>query len=104
MDAILIGFAICVLGVMVTVLIFAIAMRPKPEEGEETPRPRLSPPPEHFFMGARAGEEGETEPPSNALLLELENHVRAEQGAAHEFLRTPTPESLHAPSESPLWH
>jgi hypothetical protein len=35
-----------------------------------------------------------------ALLLQLEQHVRVEQAAAESFLRNPTPESLHRASSA----
>lgn len=35
-----------------------------------------------------------------ALLLQLERHVRVEQAAAESFLRNPTPESLHQRASS----
>lgn len=108
MDAILISFAICVLGVMVTVLIFAVAMRPQDDEAVENPRPRPDLPSEQFFLddSERSDSRGQAEAgaPTNELLLDLERHVRTEHEAAQAFLRGPTPDSLHAPSDSPLWH
>ncbi len=102
MDAILIIFAICLFGVLFTVMIFAIAMRPVLDEEEEPPQPRPSPPPEDFFLEDRDREVGGPGSPSNPLLVQLEHHVRAEHGAASTFLRMPNPETLHAPSDSTL--
>jgi hypothetical protein len=38
--------------------------------------------------------------PIEALLLQLENHVRLEQAAAESFLRTPNPAMLHSRTSS----
>ena len=104
MDLLLISFAICVLGVMVTALLFAVAMRPESEEDEPTPRVRLQSPAEQFFMEEKADSTADPQVPTNALLLDLERHVRSEHAAAEAFLRGPTADSLHAPTDSPLWH
>jgi hypothetical protein len=104
MDVILISFSICVLGVIVTVLLFSIAMRPGDEEVEPSATRKLSAPSEGFFLEEVADQTVGPEAPTNSLLLELERHVRMEQEAAKVFLRGPNPESLHAPSDSPLWH
>jgi len=104
MDVILISFAICVLGVMVTVLLFTIAMRPENDEDEPTTRAKLQSPSERFFMEEEDGSTADPQDPANALLLDLERHVRTEHKAAEAFLRGPTRDSLHAPSDSPLWH
>lgn len=103
MDAILISFAICVLGVMVTVLIFGLAMRPEAEEEVGT-ADDLSPSKEQFFMSDGGVAPGEGSTATNAVLLDLERHVRTEQQAAEAFLRGPSTDSLHAPSDSPFWH
>ena len=103
MDVLLISFSLCLLGVMVTVLLFSIAMRPDEEEEPNTPR-KNSAPSEGFFLDGATGSHPQPEAPSNSILLDLERHVRIEQEAAKTFLEGPSPESLHAPSDSPLWH
>jgi hypothetical protein len=40
--------------------------------------------------------------PIEALLLQIENHVRLEQAAAESFLQTPTPALLHSRTMSSL--
>jgi len=102
MDAILISFVICVLGVMVTVLIFSLAMRP--EEEDEQVATRSSHSAEAFFMEEVGGATEATGTATNAILLDLERHLRLEQEAAAAFLEGPTPDSLHAPADSPFWH
>lgn len=103
MDLILISFSICVLGVMVTVLIFSLAMGSRDEKEEPNATTRDPRPTEAFFLEESADPEGSPEVPTNSLLLELERHVRMEQRAAKTFLRGPNADSLHAPSDSPLW-
>lgn len=103
MDLILISFSICVLGVMVTVLIFSLAMGSRDEEKDATASRTATEPSEAFFLEESADSEPSPEVPTNALLLELERHVRMEQEAAKTFLRGPNADSLHAPSDSPLW-
>jgi hypothetical protein len=40
--------------------------------------------------------------PLEALLLQIEKHVRLEQAAAESFLESPTPSLLHSRTDSPL--
>jgi len=40
--------------------------------------------------------------PIEALLLQIENHVRLEQAAAESFVETPTAALLHTKTISPL--
>lgn len=104
MDVILISFTICVLGVMVTVLIFTLSMGSR-EEDENQVRPREHPVPhEGFFMEETAASSATPAEPTNSLLMVLERHVQMEQKAAEAFLERPDADSLHAPSESPLWN
>jgi hypothetical protein len=42
--------------------------------------------------------------PVEALLLQLERHVQLERAAAESFLASPTRESLHGRTTSPLMH
>ena len=104
MQAILLAFAICLFGVMVTVLLFSLAMGLEQEEDETQPAtaPQLST--GQFFLDEAMDPTTGTGPPANSVLLELERHVRKEHEAAEVFLRGPSAETLHAPSDSPLWH
>ena len=103
MDVILISFVICFFGVMVTVLLFTIAMRPTDEEEPEAPKEKPAPS-EGFFMKDRTDEGGSPGASSDSLLAKLHRHVRSEHEAAEKFLKGPSLDSLHAPSESSLWH
>jgi hypothetical protein len=42
--------------------------------------------------------------PIEALLLQIDSHVRLEQAAAESFLETPNPSLLHSRTMSPLVH
>ena len=103
MEAILITFSICVIGVIATISLFSVAMRSQGEEEEPQASEGLPSPTGRFFLeeipnpGAHGGI------PSDALLLQLERHFRLEEQAAVTFLEGPSLESLHAPSSSPLW-
>jgi len=103
MDVLLISFSLCLLGVMVTVLLFSLAMRPHDEE-EPTVQRKPTVPSEGFFLEGADEPHTQREAPSNSLLLELEHHVRSEHKAAETFIQGPNPDSLHAPSDSPLWN
>ena len=104
MQAILMGFSICFLGVMVTTLLFAIAMRSDDEEPESQNQVKHPLASEQFFSDEVVAAEPLAESALEVTLLQLENHVRMEQEAAKLFLQGPSAESLHAPSESPFWN
>ena len=103
MQAILMAFAICLLGVMVTVLLFSLAMGLEQDEDEVQPSAANQLPPGQFFLDEALQAAAEPGAPTNSILLQLEQHVRKEQQAAEEFLQGPSPESLHKPSDSPFW-
>jgi len=69
--------------------------------GAEPPA-RVSRAPEtgRFFADVRGPAQSERAS-IEALLLQLERHVRVEQAAAESFLRNPTSESLHHRAASP---
>ena len=106
MQAILMGVAICLFGVAVTVLLVAVAFRQ--EEDTESPAEskqgkRTSFTAEQFFLANPADLHLEPGAPMDPLLLKLQRHVQLEHEAAETFLRGPSVDSLHAPSSSPLW-
>ena len=103
MEAILITFSICVIGVMATVLLFSVAMRSRGEEEEPQASEGLPSPTGRFFLEETPGFRAHVSIPADALLLQLERHFRLEEQAAVSFLEGPSLESLHAPSFSPLW-
>jgi hypothetical protein len=98
------------LGVTLCAALFAAATRDgQPEVARPAKRPALSP--QRFFASATTGAppvEPATSPvvpdivPVEALLLQIEKHIRLEQAAAESFLHTPTGQSLHSRTTSPL--
>jgi hypothetical protein len=100
MDVILIGLAISIVGVMMTVLLFAAVARP-PEDGfPNTERTDASPTTEPFW--AREEEvAGSSETPAENTRVTIEDHFKSEIRAARVFLEGPTRETLHAPSDPP---
>jgi hypothetical protein len=101
MEMFLMAAALSLLGVAVSAVLFAAATRqPAPEElALPADLPVLVPP--RFFS-----EETATHPriPIEALLLEIDRHVRLEQAAAESFLHSPTVESLNSRTMSRLVH
>ncbi|MGW8266650.1 MAG: hypothetical protein ACWGSQ_09800, partial [Longimicrobiales bacterium] len=59
---------------------------------------------EQFFLDERPPAAPDPSEPAEAILLRFRAHLQSEQAAALAFLDLPNPESLHAPTESPLWH
>ncbi len=100
MEMFLMAAALSLLGVAVSAGLFAAATRRTTPEAStvsiESPlvvRPR-------FFDEAQIGRQI----PVEALLLEIERHVRLEQAAAESFLQAPTVESLNSRTMSRLVH
>ena len=103
MQTILMGVAICLFGVVVTVLLVAVAFRQE-SNGDTTAEPdptkRQSLTGEQFFLEGTSDPSVEAEVGGDPLLLKLQRHVRVEHEAAETFLRGPSVESLHAPPVS----
>ncbi|HSL23961.1 MAG TPA: hypothetical protein VK886_20675 [Vicinamibacterales bacterium] len=101
MEMFLLAGALSLLGVVVSAVLFAAsAPRTAEQTADQIARaPLLAPP--RFFDG-RA--EPQPRVPIEALLLEIERHVRLEQAAAESFLQSPTKESLHSRTMSRLVH
>ena len=103
MEPILISFSICLLGVMVAVFLFSVAMRGKAVEDEAQSGERPPSPHRGFFLEEDPDSPPTAGLPSESILLQLERHFRMEESAATSYLEGPTIESLHAPSFTPLW-
>lgn len=109
MEMFLFGLAMSMLGVAVSAALFAAATR---DERVEPARPAEMPAAEasRFFAAATAspspvvpGAPGEPDPlPVDALILQIERHIRLEQAAAESFRHAPTGQSLHRRTTSPL--
>jgi hypothetical protein len=100
MEMFMMAAALSLLGVAVSAGLFAAATR---HEQPERPAIPVSPPlvvRQGFFDDAQLGRQI----PIEALLLEIERHVRLEQAAAESFLQAPTVETLNSRTMSRLVH
>ena len=125
MEMLLMGAALSMFGLAVTCLAFGAATREAPAEEKEAVRAATAD--ARFFAGMPAlpvaalnrvpieGKKRGRPPgsknlpvaalslvPIEALLLQIENHVRLEQAAAECFLESPNPTLLHSRTMSPL--
>jgi hypothetical protein len=108
MEMILMGACVSMFGLAVTCLAFGAATRPSPQTpAAEQPQPAAAQAvaKARFFVdrvAVPAAPQPALNIPIEALLLQIENHVRLEQAAAESFLRTPSPALLHSQTISPL--
>jgi hypothetical protein len=102
--------ALSVLSLVITAVLFAAAGRQVLEDGPAEPRADATPrrTPSHFFVDQRTPASPADDRPQpvsiEALLLQIEGHVRLEQAAAQAFQEAPTVEALHMATTSPLVH
>ncbi len=111
MEMFLMALALSMLGVVVSGVLFSAATRGEEREPFVTLR---APSPAIAAAARRSLGEGgrffaDVVParppvPMEALLLQIEQHVRLEQAAAEAFLNAPTRQSLHCRTMSPLVH
>lgn len=106
MEMFLMALALSLFGVAVSAAAFAAAVGGNPQQ-----RPREAPPAPAPSVGRSQGffADAEWSPearrvPIEALLLQIEAHVRLEQAAAEAFQQAPTPDLLHVRTASPLVH
>jgi hypothetical protein len=100
----LVGISL-ILTVVIAVLLSA-AMRPAETSPVVRKNPHLNVT-RHFFesdMPLSVPGEPASAVPIDALLLELERHVRLERAVAESFHLSPTPQSLHVHTASQLMH
>ncbi len=101
MEMLLMGGVLSLFGFAVVCLAFGAATR---AERTELPVPKqpvaARRPASRFFAPARPGIPAQI--PIEALLLQIENHVRLEQAAAESFVEYPTAALLHSRTMSPL--
>jgi hypothetical protein len=107
MEMLLMGACLGLFGLAVSCLAFraalpdeerAVAMQPELAKAAAVAvsAPRFFAEPVTIPMAAHA------RVPIEALLLQIENHIRLEQAAAESFLATPTATMLHSRTMSPL--
>jgi len=107
MEMLLMGICVAVFGMAIAAAAFGAATRPEKliapaEMKAEAVKPAVAP--ARFFIDEVSvpGPTGRVSIPIEALLLQLERHVRLEQAAAESFLAQPTPSLLHSKTVSPF--
>lgn len=107
MEMLLMGVCISLFGLAVTAAAFGAATNRNGTQAEPLPESEAAAKvvPAQFF----AGEFVVPAPPAyrvpiEALLLQIDSHVRLEQAAAESFLEYPTTALLHSRTCSPLVH
>jgi hypothetical protein len=110
----LMALCLSMFGLAVTALAFGAATRD--ERPREAAQPELQPvlalpmdAPRFFVDTGKPIPSQRPSPviprvPIEVLLMQIERHVRLEQAAAESFLDSPTSESLHSRTTSPLVH
>ena len=113
MEMFLVTLALAAIGVVVSGALFAAATHGEERERFVTlaapSRARAQSASRALAAGARFFADADAVPapppvPIQALLLQIEQHVRLEQAAAEAFLNAPTRQSLHCRTMSPLVH
>src|SRR5512140_796746 len=107
MEMFLMVAVMSLLGVGVSAVLFAAATRsegPKPRMDERPAEAVPAREPSRFFAPRTAADAplalAGPAVPTEALLLQIERHIRLEQAAAESFLHAPTPQSLHSRTTS----
>jgi hypothetical protein len=108
MEMLLLGACLSMFGLAVACLAFGAATRDadstpatQPAVQEEAVRPAV--PKTRFFVDRPTLPIAARNPvPIEALLLQIENHVRLEQAAAESFLASPNSSLLHSRTASPF--
>jgi len=101
MEMFLMAAVLSLLGVGVSAVLFAAATRQPSPDAARVPAESPVVVPTRFFSQE---ESALPRVPIEALLLEIERHVRLEQAAAESFLQAPTVESLNSRTMSRLVH
>ncbi len=106
MEMFLMALCMSILGVAVAAIAFAAATRTDGVEADAVAEAKPIPATARtrFFVEPIAVSAPRPVVPIEALLLQIERHIRLEQAAAESFLDCPTAESLHSRTSSPLVH
>jgi hypothetical protein len=106
MEMLLMGACLSMFGLAVMCLAFGAATRderPVEPAGFEKPMEAVKiAAPERFFVEGPLPIPVHARVPIEALLLQLENHVRLEQAAAESYMRAPNAALLHSRTMSTL--
>ena len=107
MEMLLMGICVAVFGMAIACVAFGAAVHPE-KPAETMPEMKAEPvkvaAPARFFINEVSvpTPRGRVSVPIEALLLQLERHVRLEQAAAESFLAQPTSTLLHSKTISPF--
>lgn len=105
MEMFLMALCIGLFGLAITAVSFNAAAPPKEGKSEiQADREILVMPTRFFGDGVKTPVGGQPQVPIEALLLQIDNHVRLEQAAAESFLQHPTAAQLHSRTISTLVH
>jgi hypothetical protein len=110
MEMLLMVGSMALFGLAITCLAFGAANRELPTAAPPECRPVEEPVQTHFFAANVTAPAGVVIPIAaarspitiEALLLQIESHVRLEQAAAESFVEYPTAAQLHSRTMSPL--
>ena len=105
MEMLLMGVCLSMFGLAVACLAFGAATRTEEQAPAERPQPaaaKTAAKMRFFVDPVIVPANAQARVPLEALLLQIESHVRLEQAAAESFLETPTPALLHSRTTSPL--
>lgn len=103
MEMLLMGICVSVFGIAIACAAFGAAVRPEDNKPEGKAEPRKAVPARFFVTDVAIPASGrQVSVPIEALLLQLERHVRLETAAAESFLAEPTPAQLHSKTISPF--
>lgn len=107
MEMLLMGVCLSVLGLAVMCVAFGAATRPEesqPAVAAEREIMMVPANPRFFVDDVTMPAAARARMPIEALLLQIENHVRLEHAAAESYLAMPTPAMLHGSTVSALIH
>src|SRR5450631_3546777 len=97
MEMLLMGICVSVFGMAIACAAFGAAVRPLSTLPEALPETVKAPAPARFFVNEiKIPVMPPSRVPIEALLLQIESHVRLEQAAAESFLQDPTSACLHS--------
>lgn len=99
METFLMVLTLSVVGVLVSGILFRAATRDPEDAAAFSP---LALPDEERFFVLRPPSANVSRARADALVLEIERHVRLERAAAEAFLQFPTVEALHVRTLAPL--
>jgi hypothetical protein len=104
MEMLLMGVVLSIFGIAVSCLAFAAAARPtgEPEPAPAAKKVKDEAPARFFAPSIPPMPVGRPQVPIEALLLQIESHVRLEHAAAESFIEAPTASLLHSRTISPL--